>query len=188
MFNDNPLNEMRSDKEEENVVFRYSRENRLKNAPESVRSVYNGNFQVQKGFKVLFKNKTNRFLLIALVLMTAFAMIYSKAYGAGYKGTVGDCRAELTAFSFEEKVYMTVKLTEKNGKPASEKELVFADIVIRAYDVNNQLAYEEKVDPVLLEKSENKIQRTITDFDIASCQSEITVKEEKIVLFTDIKR
>ena len=83
-------NETRSDNEEENIVFHYSHENRIKNAPKIVQDYYNGNFKLNKGIKVLFKNAPNRVLLISLVVMTAFALIYSRLSSNQNKAQLAD--------------------------------------------------------------------------------------------------
>lgn len=186
MFNNEFGNETRYENEE-SQVFRYSREKRLKNAPDSVKDYYNGNFKIQKGFRVLLSNKANRVMLIALVVMTVFALIYSRMYSSGYKGSAAGFDAELSSFSFEEKIYTSLKITEKKSVSAENKEPVKAEVLVRLYDVNKQVTQEES-QTILMEHGEERFQVTATDFDITTAEAEITIKGEKIVLFTDVKR
>lgn len=186
MFNDEFGRETRYENED-SQIFRYSRERRLKNAPDNVKEYYNGNFRMQKGIRVLFSNKANRVMLIALVVMTVFALIYSRMYSSGYKGSVAGYNAELTSFAFEERIYTSLKIGEKKAVAAQDKEPVKAEVLVRLYDVNKMVAVEE-TRTVLMEHEEEKFQITATDFDIVSAEAEIVVKGEKITIFTDVKR
>lgn len=183
MFN----NESRSDNEEENVVFHYSHEHRIKNAPKEVQDYYNGNFELNKGIKVLFKNKSNRFLLIALVIMTVFALIYSRINSSRYKGTVSGYNAELEGISFQDKVFAVLKFSEIEKKKNSERQPVIMECEFRFYDVNNQLA-EVKKESRLMEKSEIKIETSVSDYDFVEVEVDISAGNEKKTLGTRIKR
>lgn len=180
-------NEIRSENPEENIQFHYSREHRLENAPQNVRDYYNGNFELQKGFKVLFKNKTNRFLLIALVVMTAFALIYTKMSGMQNRNSLGDYKLELSSFAFEDRVYTTLKISDSSKKELSEKDPVVLDFSFSAMDVNNQMA-ETFSDSRLIESKEDKIQWLITDFDIVAVKVTVSDENKNVDLETDVKR
>ncbi len=180
-------NEFKSEKPEENVIFHYSREHRLESAPQNVRDLYNGNFELQRGFKVLFKNKTNRFLLITLVVLTAFAMIYTKIEGTRNKSDLGDFKLELSSFSFEDKIYSTMKISDTSKKEVSERNPCILDYTFSAIDVNNQVA-ESFSDSRLIDFKEDKVQWVITDFDIISIKTEVTDGKKTVLLETDVKR
>ena len=180
-------NETRSDNEEENLVFHYSHEHRIKNAPKEVQDYYNGNFELNKGIKVLYKNKSNRVILIALVIMTVFALIYSRIQGGRNRGSLGNYKFELTSFSFEEKIYTSLKMTEDTKKKAAEKNPVMLSVKASFFDVNNQLA-ECRENTELLDENEEKLQWLITDYDITSVSVKVSDGKEILQLEADVKR
>lgn len=180
-------NETKSDNAEENLVFHYSHEHRIKNAPKEVQDYYNGNFELNKGIKVLFKNKSNRVILIALVIMTVFALIYSRIQSGRNRGSLGNYKLELTSFAFEEKIYTSLKITEDSKKKSVEKEPVMLSVNASFFDVNNQLA-ESRENTELLDQTEEKLQWLITDYDITSVEVKVSDGKETLQLEADVKR
>lgn len=97
----------------ENVFrFYYSREERLKNAPQSVKDFYAGKMAPKKGlFKVLVATPGNRFMLSSIVVFVAFIWIFSFFSSRNEKRFLGT-ECELTAFSFEDSVYASLEFKE----------------------------------------------------------------------------
>ena len=56
---------------EEPLIFRYNRNERLKNAPKNVQDFYSGNFSTApKGlFKSLFANKTSKIMFLTIIFL-----------------------------------------------------------------------------------------------------------------------
>lgn len=181
------MDEFKSDKPEENVVFHYSREHRLESAPENVRNAYNGKFTLNKGFRVLFANKTNRFLLITLVVLTAFAFFYGKLISGSNKATLGNYNLELAAFSFEENIYSNIKISEKQKKQAVEREPVTVNALFEFFDVNNQL-FDKAEYTILLDAPEKTQGHRIRDYDISEVKVNITILGETKILSSPVKR
>lgn len=180
-------NETRSENEEENIRFYYSHEDRIKHAPKIVQDYYNGSFQLQKGFRVLFKNKSNRFLLITLCALTAFAMIMSRSIASANKGTLGENKIQLDSFSFEDSVYTTLKITSEKEIPASEKTPVTVTAVFSAFNADNQKVHEE-TRSLLIQKNEETISFRITDFEIIEMKAEVSDGTEAVNLTAQVKR
>ncbi len=97
----------------ENVFrFYYSREERLKNAPQSVKDFYAGKMAPKKGlFKVLVATPGNRFMLSSIVVFVAFIWIFSFFSSRNEKRFLGT-ECELSAFSFEDSVYASLEFKE----------------------------------------------------------------------------
>ena len=89
--------------------YYYNREERIAHAPKIVQDYYNGGMRPQKGFKVLFKNKSNRFILLTLVFFIAFTWIYNGLNNTRNSATVGSFIFELQAFEFEEEIFVKLK-------------------------------------------------------------------------------
>lgn len=179
--------ETKSNNPEENIAFHYSRQHRLESAPQEVRDAYNGNFTLNKGIKVLFTNKSNRFLLISLVILTAFAFFYGKISSGTSKSNLGPYNLELSAFAFEENIYASLKINENQKKQASEREPVTLNISFAFYDVNNQL-FESADYAVLIDKEEKIQGHKITDYDIKEVAVTISNGSATKTLKSQIKR
>ena len=76
----NTIDEGHSEKRNEDGEFHYyySREERLKNAPQSVKDFYAGKMAPKKGlFKVLFATRANKFLFMSIVVFVAVIWIFT---------------------------------------------------------------------------------------------------------------
>ena len=166
------IDETRSDDEQnrpdEQMVFHYSREERLKHAPEIVQDYYSGKFQPYKGgiFKSLVKTKANRLLFVTIIF--AFGIIYFVNYFGPQKsaGSMAGVDVHLSAFSYADSVYASVKMSEAPKK----KKADFADGVpvfatITAYDKENSVLGEEKIVGKYMGE-ELFLRTTFTDYDI----------------------
>lgn len=96
---------------EEPLHFYYSREERLKNAPEIVREYYAGRGPrpVKGLFRALTATRGNRFLLASVAFFAAFVWIFSLLSGRN-DGTVGGVPAKFSAFLYEDSVYVSLSL------------------------------------------------------------------------------
>ena len=183
--------------------FYYNREERLKNAPQSVRDYYEGKMNPEKGlFRVLVSNRSNKFLLISIVLLAAFIWMFnflSKNVSDRIFGT--ECSLE--AFSFDDTVYASLKFDEvkksgikaclKNslqtggtsGSSSGEKSgegaysLPFT-VVFTAFD-NSGLVSDKKEIQEFFTGNELFVRTKFSDYDIikvtALVQSEFESKE-----------
>jgi hypothetical protein len=89
----------------------------------------------------------------------------------------------LSAFSFEEKVYISIKTETKNESSIE----IPIEVKFSAFDKDKQLINQEKIETVILQKEEF-IRTIFTDYDIISVEVEITNTdtEEKILLSTSV--
>jgi hypothetical protein len=102
-FDPNPLRQ-------EDLVFHYSRERRLARASEAVRDL-NASASRKKGFFGAFRaNKSQGFLLIGIVVMSAMIMMVS-IFVKGDTADLGGNRVELSAFRFQGSSYLALKKT-----------------------------------------------------------------------------
>jgi hypothetical protein len=110
-FDPNPVRE-------EDLVFYYSRERRLERASETVRSFNAPKGRTKKGFFGAFAaNRSQGFLLISIVVMSAMIMLVS-AFVKGDTANFGGNRVEFSAFRFQGSSYLALKKTApKNGSP-----------------------------------------------------------------------
>ena len=119
----------------ESLHFFYNREERLKHAPQIVRDYYEGKSgrPVKGLFRVLVATRTNRFMLVSVVLFAAFVWFYS-AFSERKSADFLGAPAALSAFSYEDSVYASLKFGERKTKSTGS---------IRKFRAQNKSAAKE---------------------------------------------
>ena len=92
---------------EEKMVFRYNREERIAKAPRIVQEYYAGGMRPITGFKVLVANKSNRYVLIALIFFVAATWLFTGLNKTRAYGKLGNISLELQGFSYGFLMYGT---------------------------------------------------------------------------------
>ncbi|MDR1430355.1 MAG: hypothetical protein LBI85_08710 [Spirochaetaceae bacterium] len=93
----------------EDLVFHYSREHRLERASETVRGLNSVRGGKKKGFfSALMTNKSQGFLLISIVVMSAMIMMVS-IFVKGDTADIDGNRVEFSAFRFQGSSYLALK-------------------------------------------------------------------------------
>ncbi|MBQ9908379.1 MAG: hypothetical protein IJM48_01110 [Treponema sp.] len=152
---------------EENLVFHYSRAERLKRAPKIVQDYYSGNFKPYKGglLKSLVSTRANRLLFVTIVF--AFGIILFMRYFGPEKrsGNLMGVDTALSVFSYEDSVYASVKFSEavKKHKEDFAKGIpVYATFT--SYDGEGLPLSEVKVTGKY-EGKETFLRTTFSDYD-----------------------
>ena len=173
---------------EAELNFRYNREERLKNAPETVRKYYAGELPTApKGFfKALVHTKSSRFTFMALILVLALFVALFFFGPKANQNSIGNTDFSLSAFSFEEKVFVSIKTETKINQTEIQIPL---EISISALDKENQIVNKEKIETVITE-NEEFIRTIFTDYDIISIGVEVlnTETQEKISLSCSVTK
>ena len=169
IYTDNPS--------ESELNFRYNREERLKNAPETVRKYYAGELPTApKGFfKALVHTKSSRFTFMALILVLALFVALFFFGPKANQNNMQNTDFTLSAFSFEEKIYVSIKVQSQSN--AKEIQLPLK-AKFSMLDKDKQLVNQEKIETVILQKEEF-IRTIFTDYDIISIEVEITNADTK---------
>lgn len=153
---------------DEQMVFRYNRAERLRHAPKIVQDYYSGEFAPYKGglFKSLVKTRGNRLLLVTIVFMFGI-LIFMRAFGPQKSsGSLSGVDVNLSAFSYGDSVYASVKLSEAGKKKKPDfAEGVPVSATITAYDKENSVLFEERVGGKY-DGNELFLRTTFTDYDI----------------------
>jgi endo-1,4-beta-D-glucanase Y len=176
----NNLNEGYSEGEEKYHFF-YNREERIKNAPKIVQDYYDGKLNPERGFKALFSNRANRFVLISLVVIVVLSWSYVGLRSLDNKDKINGINFELDAFLYEDDIFANIKISSKKKKPC----IIYANFF--ALDQNDQIVSDQEV----IENYEGKeiyLRTKFTDYDIKEVRVLINVENEKKELTTDIKR
>ena len=173
---------------EAELNFHYNREDRLKDAPTVVQKYYAGELPTApKGlFKALVHTKSSRFTFMALILVLALVVALIFFGPQANQNSIGNTEFNLSAFSFEEKVYVSIKTQSKVNQPEIQIPL---EISISALDKESQILNQEKIETVITE-NEEFIRTIFTDYDIISVEVEVlnTESKEKISLSCSVTK
>ena len=173
---------------EAELNFHYKREDRLKDAPTVVKKYYAGELPTApKGlFKALVHTKSSRFTFMALILVLALVVALIFFGPKANQNSLGNTEFSLSAFSFEEKIYVSIKTQTKNNQTEIQIPL---ELSISALDKENQIANQEKIETVITE-NEEFIRTIFTDYDIISIDVEVlnTESKEKISLSCSVTK
>lgn len=147
---------------EKPLKFFYNREERIARAPKIVQDYYNGELKPVRGFKIFF-TKQNRYIFFALIFFIGAAWIYTGLNRTRAGTTLAGINFELTAFSYEEEVYVSLQM--KRSKKSKNTSLVPVNAEFFAIDPNGQ-AGDKKNGQLIYEAGEQYIRTKFTDYDI----------------------
>ena len=176
--------------DEEQMVFHYSREERLRHAPKIVQDYYSGDFKPYKGglFKSLVSTRGNKLLLVTIVF-TFGIILFVNYFGPQKSGaTIAGVEARLSAFSYGDSVYVSLLLKDAPRKKKGE----FADgipvtVTFSVYDKENGLVREEKVIGKY-EGNEVFLRTTFTDFDIIKVGAVCSMRESLAAMESAVEK
>lgn len=154
--------------EEERMVFHYSRSERLKRAPKIVQDYYSGDFKPYKGglLKSLVNTKSNRLLFVTIIF--AFGIILFMNYFGPQKstGSLSGVDVSLSAFSYEDSLYASLKIKDASKKKKEEYKSGFpVTVTFSVYDKENLVIGERKVSGKY-DGKEIFLRTTFSDYDI----------------------
>jgi hypothetical protein len=161
---------------EKPLVFYYNREERLTSAPQNVRDYYAGKSgrPVKGLFKVLVATRVSRVLFVTIIALCAIIIVMSLTVLNDSSVTVAGIPAELTVFSFDGSVYVSLKLKE-TAKGINGPLPVDAHITFYGQDreflnlVNIRGIYEGK---------QEFLRTTTADYGILEVDVSLTIRQE----------
>ena len=161
MFED--VEEIIPDNEADKTLkFYYNREERIARAPKLVQDYYNGDLKPVRGFRI-FLTKQNRYIFFALIFFVGAAWIYTGLNKTRAGTTLAGINFELTAFSYEEEVYVSLQMKRSSRSRESGPVNVKAEFF--AIDPNNQVG-DKRNGQLVYEEGEQYIRTKFTDYDI----------------------
>ena len=161
MFED--IEEIVPDNEEEKPLkFYYNREERIAKAPKLVQDYYNGNLKPVRGFRIFF-TKQNRYIFFALIFFVGATWIYTGLNKTRAGTTLNGINFELSAFSYEEEVFVSLRM--KRSSRSRDLAPVNVQAEFFAIDPNRQVG-DKRDGQLIYEAGEQYIRTKFTDYDI----------------------
>lgn len=173
-----------ADPNEQPLKFYYNREERIANAPESVKKYYRGEMKPVRGFRVLF-NKQNRFIFLALVFFVGATWIYTGFNKTRAYANIHGINFELTAFEYEEEIFISIKM--KRSKKSTDTNPAKVNAEVFVIDPNNQPGDKRDLS-YIYEDGEQYLRTKFTDYDIIRVDVIMNVEGEEKELSAMVKR
>lgn len=163
----------------ENFTYYYNREDRLKSANKMVQDYYNGQWKgPPKGLiKSLVHSKSSKFMFIVLCLVLCVVVIVMISNSRANVSTISGIKFELSAFKFEETIYVTLKCEQK--KSSKNQEIQNQDIKVQFYCLDNSQNIVNKYEKTdFFKNNELFFRTTFKDYDIITIEAEILTKDQ----------
>lgn len=179
--------ETREDGGEETLKFYYSREERIKNAPQPVKDFYSGRLKAFRPgiFKALVATKGNRFMLFALIACFCVVIMLS-LFDRRNEGSASGVPVSLSAFSFEDTVYVTLKFEPLSRRCRNDGAARF-DVSIEYTDADGNDAEIQRFTHIY-NGAESFLRTTFRDYDIVYVKAGISLEDESTVLSCRVER
>jgi hypothetical protein len=136
-------------------------------------------------FKVLVATPAKRFLFLTIIALCVIVIFLQHSLSSDSEGSLDGVPVSLSAFMFEDTVYMSLKLGE-NAKFKDELTIT-ADITI--YTVENQV-FETREFSRIYAGNEIFIRTTILDYDILRVEAVVSSERaaQSVKLKTSVTR
>ncbi len=176
-FDDNNIHE-------EELHFHYNRENRLKNAPDIVKSHYDGTEKLPpKGiFKSLVHTKASRYLLGSIVLLVLMIVFVTNVPTETNAGTLYDIPFSLSAFVFDDNTFVTLSAEEIRV----DKDFPIV-IIFKALNNDGNIIQESSYFPIYYGNEDSYV-TTFANYDIITIEAEISIEDEILMLSTKVQK
>ena len=166
------------------LKFYYNREERIAKAPKLVQDYYEGKMKPVRGFRI-FLTKQNRYIFFALIFFVGATWIYTGLNKTRAGTTLAGINFELSAFSYEEEVYVSLQM--KRSKKAKSKAPVSVEAEFFAIDPNRQVGDKRK-GQLVYEEGEKYIRTKFTDYDIIRVDVILNADGHEKELSAEVKR
>ncbi len=175
---------------EEPLHFYYNREERLRNAPRIVQEYYAGRGPrpVKGLFKVLVATRANRLMLFSLVACLLLVLFTSLLGGSDNKKQFGNIQAELSSFSFEDIVYVSLRLSPK--QVSGQKQQAHSENVKVEFwtvDVDKQKSQTQTMTEIY-SGNECFLRTKFSDYDILQVLADVEIAGKKQTLAASVQR
>ena len=176
---------------EEPVHYYYNREERLSRAPKIVQDYYNGKGPrpVKGIFKLMVSTPANRIGLISLAVFAVFVLIYSFTGEKPYRKTVSGTEMTLSAFSYEDKVYVSLKAgaKKKNTEKDARRKPEMLTVLFSAVDNQKEtVSHAEEKD--MYSGEELTVRTKFSDYDIVSVKADVAFNGENKTLTAPVEK
>ena len=172
------------DEADKKLKYYYNREERIAKAPQLVKDYYAGKMKPVRGFRIFF-TKQNRYIFFALIFFVGATWIYTGLNKTRASTTLAGINFELTAFSYEEEVYVSLQMKRSSRSKDVAPVSVAAEFF--AIDPNRQVG-DKREGQLVYESDEQYIRTKFTDYDIIRVDVILSAGGYEKELSAEVKR
>ena len=175
---------------EEPLVFYYKKGEFRKHESEKLRNIATGLDSPARGFfKVLVATKGNRILFITMMMCFILMLVMSIFSAKSNVDTVGDVTCELTAFSFQDSIYTSLKLKKSRNAPKDVSGYRCLSISFFLTDADGNIAarYDTDYSFDMENSSEQFVRATFNDYDAYSASCTVSCGEDSRIIKSSIE-
>ena len=172
------------DEEDKKLKYYYNREERIAKAPQLVKDYYAGKMKPVRGFRIFF-TKQNRYIFFALIFFVGATWIYTGLNKTRAGTTLSGINFELTAFSYEEEVYVSLQM--KRSSRSKDVAPVPVSAEFFAIDPNNQVG-DKRNGQLVYDEGDKYIRTKFTDYDIIRVDVILNAGGTEKELSAEVKR
>ena len=172
------------DEADKKLKYYYNREERIAKAPQLVKDYYAGKMKPVRGFRIFF-TKQNRYIFFALIFFVGATWIYTGLNKTRVGTTLSGINFELTAFSYEEEVYVSLQMKRSSRSKDVAPVPVAAEFF--AIDPNNQVG-DKRNGQLVYDEGEKYIRTKFTDYDIIRVDVILNAGGTEKELSAEVKR
>ena len=172
------------DEADKKLKYYYNREERIAKAPQLVKDYYAGKMKPVRGFRIFF-TKQNRYIFFALIFFVGATWIYTGLNKTRAGTTLSGINFELTAFSYEEEVYVSLQM--KRSSRSKDVAPVSVSAEFFAIDPNNQVG-DKRNGQLVYDEGEKYIRTKFTDYDIIRVDMILDAGGTEKELSAEVKR
>ncbi|MCR5288789.1 MAG: hypothetical protein K6E51_02220 [Treponema sp.] len=179
---------------EEPLHFYYNREERIKKAPKIVQDYYaGGGPRPTRGlFKVLVATRANRTILFVMLACLLIVLFNGLLRGSENKTTIDTTILQLTAFTYEDEVYVSLQVkpsVKKNNHRSDTEKNKIKQIttLFSAIDIDKQVSQTEMAQ-LNYSGNEDFLRTKFTDYDILTVKAEVQFSGKTITLTAPVQR
>jgi hypothetical protein len=163
---------------EDPLHYYFNHDERIKRAPKVVQDYYAGKGpRPAKGlFKALVSTPANRLGLMSIAIFAVFVFVYSLTSEKPYRKVLGGSEMTLSAFSYEDEIYVSLKAAGWNERKGEKQEKKAGLLTVKFSAVDNQ-----KESAAVSEKNESYTGKEITirtkfaDYDIITIKADVAL-------------
>ncbi|MCK9170060.1 MAG: hypothetical protein M0P01_06555 [Treponema sp.] len=175
----------------ESVHYYFDNEERIKHAPKIVQDYYAGKGPrpVKGLFKNLVSTPANKLGLLSIAIFAVFVFIYSFTAEKPYRKVVGGTEMTLSAFSYEDQIYVSLKAAGWNQKDSSKRDLKqgLTQVKFSAFD-NQQAAAAVSEKHGMYTGQELVLRTKFSDYDIIKVKAEVRFNGEEKELSASVEK
>jgi hypothetical protein len=172
---------------EKPLHFYYNREERIKHAPKIVKDYYEGKgTHPPRGlFRALVATRANRLMLMAVVACTILVLFMTVLSGRPDRKQIGPAAVGLSAFSFEDSIYVSLHFESATAQQISVNDPV--SVTVDAVDADGQISAQQVLQGIFTGR-EYFLRTKFSDYDIIKVLAVVKIAGKTETLTASVQR